>query len=252
MKTSDPEELSRAVEKALGEPVAPELSANAWKIRTNLLVVSVIAIGVVLADLRIDPSSTVLGLRFSGFTDSVLRNGLLLILCYLTVHFLWTALDGFLEWKLRVTGTRLSYVTAGNYTSEHADHPSDPRQSTLYRWWISEAKRVGNLRTRLPKLEESLKTLEQDLRARCNAGVDAMNIVNVCRPLDEVRDLLTELSRSVEQAEKTMGAVRISVSLRRFDSSFALFLRSQNLRWLLIDILMPLVVASYAIFLLWI
>lgn len=56
----------KAVEEALGKPVAPELSENAWKIRTNLIVTSVIAIGVVLADLRIDAGSSVLGLKFAG------------------------------------------------------------------------------------------------------------------------------------------------------------------------------------------
>lgn len=79
--TEDAEDKKlKAVEETLGKPVAPELSENAWKIRTNLIVISVITITVVLADLRIDPSSSVLGLKFSGFTDTVLRTGLLLIL----------------------------------------------------------------------------------------------------------------------------------------------------------------------------
>lgn len=250
--TEDAEDKKlKAVEEALGKPVAPELSENGWKIRTNLIVTSVIAIAVVLADLHIDSGSSVLGLKFSGFSDAVLRTGLLLILAYLSIHYLWTTFDNFLEWRLRVTGTRLSFVTTGKFASEHGDYPSDPRQSTLYSWWISKAKRIGNLSARLPELERLLQNLDQDLRARYTAGADAMNIVNACRPIGEARDIMIKLQQSIDEAQRALSATRVPVSLKRFDNWFQFFLRSQNLRWLVFDLLVPIFLAGYAICLLY-
>lgn len=241
----------KAVEETLGKPVAPELSENGWKIRTNLIITSVIAIAAVLADLRIDPGSSILGLKFSGLTDTVLRTGLLLILAYLSIHYLWTTFDSFLEWRLRVTGTRLSFITTARLSSDQGDYPNDPRQSTLYSWWTYEAKRIGNLSAKLLELERLLQNLDQDLRARYTAGADAMNIVNACRPIGEASGAISKLQQSIDLVSKDISATRVPVSLKRFDNWFQFFLRSQNLRWLVFDLLVPIFLAGYAICLLY-
>src|SRR5690242_8280755 len=99
------DEAFKAVEKILGEPAAAEFSDAVWRIRNHLMIASVIAIAVVLGDLHIDPGSTIVGLKFSGLNDRVLRGALLLVESYLLIHFLWAAFDGVLAWRLRVTGT---------------------------------------------------------------------------------------------------------------------------------------------------
>lgn len=243
-------EKLNAVEKVLGEPVAPELSENVWRVRKNLVIISAIAIAAVLADLRIDDGSSLLGLKLSGLSDAVLRTGLLCVLAYLSIHFLWAAFDSFLEWRLRITGTRLSFITTARFASEDGDYPNDPRQSTLYTWWLNDAKRIGNLSARLPDLERLLQNLDQDLRARYTNGTDAMNIVNACRPIHDARDVMVKLQQSIDEVQKAISASRVPVSLKRFDGWFELFLRSQNLRWLVIDILVPALLAGFAILLL--
>ena len=248
-KDSNDEKL-KAVEKVLGEPVFIELSDYVLKIRTNLIRVSVITIAVILANLHIDQGSTVLGLKFTGLNDHVLRAGLLVITCYLGAHYLWTAVDTFLEWRLRITGTRLSFVTTGRIASEHADYPNDPRQSTLYYWWLSEAKRIGDMGSELSNMQNLLESLDIELRAKMNSGTDALNIVNACRPLGEVRETIGKLGRSIEQTQKAIEATRIPISLKRFDNWFKFFLRSQNLRWLIIDLLVPLTLWGTALYLL--
>ena len=69
---SNDDDKLKAVEKVLGEPAFAEFASNAWKIRSNLIIVSVISIALVFADLHIDPGSTVLGLKFQGLNDTVL------------------------------------------------------------------------------------------------------------------------------------------------------------------------------------
>jgi hypothetical protein len=105
---SSSESTTEAVFKVLGEPAFAEFSDNAWKIRTNLILASVISIAVVFGDLHIEPDSQILGLKFKGLTDAVLTNGLIAVVSYLLLHFVWTAIDALLEWRLRVTGTRVA------------------------------------------------------------------------------------------------------------------------------------------------
>lgn len=241
----------KAVEDALGKPVLPELPDSVWKVRTNLIIASVISIAVALADLRIDPGSTFLGLRFTGLTDHLVRTLLFIITVYLLIHFLWAALDAFLEWRLRITGTRLAFVTAGTWANHHADYPNDPRQSTLYSWWVFEAKRIGNLSSNLSTLQDLLQNLNSDLRSEYTSGASDLNIVNnACRPLGEAREAIAKLERSIGEAAKTINAARIPSSLKRFDNWFHLFLRSQNLRWFVIDVLVPVGLAGVALYVL--
>lgn len=248
MRSSD--NTVEAVEKVLGEPAFSEFPENAWKVRTNLILAAVISISVVFGDLHIEPDSQILGLKFKGLTDTVLTNGLIAVVAYLLIHFLWVSIDALLEWRLRVTGTKVAFVTTGRFSSEHGDYPSDPRQSTLYNWWKSEAGRVGNLAKNASEISQKLNEWESTLKAKFSEGADAMNIVNATTQLASTREQLARLGREVKEASDAINAARISASLKRFDRWYGLFLRSQNLRWLLVDFLTPVLAGTYALFLL--
>src|SRR5271156_3294535 len=128
-----------AVSKVLGEPVFAELSERAWRVRTTLVVVAMVAIAVSYLNLKVDPAAAVFGLSFSGVTDKSIRIGLLMSVFYLAIHFVWVSWDSFNEWRIRRTGTRVAYVTTGRFGEASADYPGDPRQSTLYNWWRDQA-----------------------------------------------------------------------------------------------------------------
>src|SRR5262249_16960966 len=121
METS--EEKFQLVERVLKEPVAAEFSEQAWKIRTNLTLISGVSVVTCLAKLSITPDSSVLGLRFHGLNDIVIKFTLAAVVAYLLVHFVWVALDAFMEWRLRITGTKLAFQTGSLAASEHADYP---------------------------------------------------------------------------------------------------------------------------------
>ncbi|RYF18634.1 MAG: hypothetical protein EOO30_02590 [Comamonadaceae bacterium] len=252
METISPEE---AVQKALGEPVFIEFPENTWKIRTNLVIISLISIAVVFGDLHIEPDSQIFGLKFRGLSDAVLTNSLIAIVVYLLAHFLWAAADSFLEWRVRITGTRLAFTTGSKWGSNHADYPDDPRQSSLYRWWTDHAPQFGVVTDHLKGFESRLATLEQQvssamrstLAAEPQVQADAASIVTAIR---ETRDRLTHVEGSVRTAVEVVQSGRVPESLSRFDNWFAIFLRSQNLRWLVIDIGAPVLAAGYALVLL--
>lgn len=236
-----------AVEKALGSPIGAELPENALKVRRNLLISSMVALFVEFGGLRLDPTSSVLGFKFVGLTDDLIRIGLAVVTLYLLLHFLWYVHDALLEWRLRVTGTRLSFVTAARIASEHGDYPNDPRQSTLYHWWSEEAKRIKNVGAKALAVDDSLRESQQAVRTLIEEKGSGSNLQSILNVLTEMRNALTELNRSVEHIQKTLNADRISVSLKRFDGWFELFLRSQNLRWLIVDAMVPGLLGSWAL-----
>lgn len=247
------EERIRSVEKVLKEPVAAEFSAQAWKIRTNLIVASTIGLVMGLANLHIHPDSSILGLRFTGLSDNLIRFTLAGIIAYLLFHFLWVAWDGFLEWRLRVTGTRKGFVTGSMWEPEHTDTPVDPRQSTLYNWWQQQHIAIGELGKLATELEATSKRWEVNLQklkeAHANSP-DWENMNNVVRGLAESREQAAQFARNVAANTKAMTDERIPTSLKRFDGWFQLFLRSQNLRWLVVELVAPVAFAGYALYVL--
>lgn len=120
---SDKNSELKAVSKVLGEPIFGELSENILKIRRNLLVISLVSIFVIYGDLRIDPNSTIFGLKFRGLTENIIVYGLSIANTYLFLHYLWCCFDSFAEWRVRVTGTRLTYITTARVAGNHQDYP---------------------------------------------------------------------------------------------------------------------------------
>jgi len=71
---------------------------------------------------------------------------------------LWGAIDSFCEWRLRITGTRAAFITTGILSSESGDYPNDPRHSTLYFWWVKNAKIIDNLTEKVDSIESQIKS----------------------------------------------------------------------------------------------
>lgn len=247
MSDLDDEKKVAAVQKVLGEPVFCELSQSAWKIRTNLIVTSVISISIVFAGLHIDSESTFLGLKFKGLNDIIITRALFWITLYLLIHFLWSAWDNFVEWRLRITGTKVAFITAGVYVSEHGDYPSDPRQSTLYHWWKSQAQKIDELVNRVKEIDNQLNGFEARLKSEPNTNSEQLIITDI----KSVQVAVVNLDAHMKQVNELLLLNRVPASLERFDNWFQLFLRSQNLRWLIVECGTPLIVGSLALILLW-
>src|SRR5206468_22569 len=127
--------------------------------------------------LRVNREATLFGFSLSGLTDQLVRQGLGIWIVYLVAHFGWMAWEGFAEWRLRLTGTRVAAVTVGTFASEEADYPTDPRQSTLANWWRGQAKRIGNLTELIRGLERRVEAQEAAIREGCARG-DPLNVAN--------------------------------------------------------------------------
>ena len=76
------------------------------------------------------------------------------------------------------------------------------------------------------------------------------NAVNACMAINKVSTDITKLKGSIETVSKTLESARIPVSLERFDNRFQLFLRSQNLRWLVLELGLPIIMGFISVALL--
>jgi hypothetical protein len=167
----------------------------------------------------------------------------------LALHFIWIAWESFAEWRLRLTGTRVAFITAGRWADSESDFPDDPRQSTLANWWRESASRLGHLTERVESLRSMFAEQESAIREACKTG-EPLNVCNATAPLNNIMNAASQLKQSIEATAKTLESLRIPASLDRFEKAYRHFLDSQNIRWLLVDALLPLGVAGFALFLL--
>lgn len=246
------EDKIEAVRKVLGNPVQAELPENAQKVRRNLMSVSLIVLFVVWADIKIDPNPTVFGLKFTGITTGTLTVGLSVITAYWLLHFIWYAIDGFAEWRIRITGTRLAHQTGAKLSSQNGDYPDDPRQSSLYHWWIQQRAVMKKVLEKTKLIEDKIDETKTEVAELLDklGGPDHQNFLHTASLIQEAKTRVTELQRTVEATKITIESNRVPVSLERFDQWFKFFLRSQNLRWLVIDIMAPIILGIMAITLL--
>ena len=241
--------MSKDVEKSLGEPVAVEFSDYVRKLRANLVFISFISISLIIGGMEVDPDSSILGLKFKGLDNSSIMFGLAILNAYMFLHFLWCSFDAFQEWGMRVTGTRLSFITTARLSSEHGDYPSDPRQTSLYHWWKDQSNKIGSLSEPIVEINRKLVIWEKEVKEALESQGDP-NAVNACMAINKVSTDITKLKGSIETVSKTLESARIPVSLERFDNRFQLFLRSQNLRWLVLELGLPIIMGFISVALL--
>lgn len=232
------------VEKILGRPVAPQFVDDALKVRRNLMVASLVSLFAVLGNVRVDPNSTVLGLKLLGLNAKLINVGTFVVTLYLLGHFAWYVWDAFFEWRLRVTGTKVAHQTIAILGSEDGDYPDDPRQSTLYNWWLAQAKSMQSV----PAAVANLRSFVDEARAEIHKVTTASPYNGeILRKLEAVRQSADKVDSCMRAIETVVTSNRVPVSLERFDSWFKMFLQSQNIRWAVVDAGVPLVLGAVAL-----
>lgn len=237
-----------AVGKALGEPFMLEFSETVRKMRTHLLIGGVVSLAAVLMDLTIEPDTPVFGVVFDGLTEEKILYLLLAINVYLLIHFSWSSIDSFQEWRLRRTGTMVSYLTIidSAFGNDELDFPPDPRQSTLYSWWRDRSKNQIALPQAINQIDSKITLMMDAVIAELEKG-QTPALANWQREFMAVREQLKTIKSSQEEGDRLIQHDRMSVSLERFDSAFRVLLKSQNIRWMLLEWLVPLLVGASAI-----
>lgn len=237
------------VAKALGEPVFFEPNPQTLKIKTQLLATSVIAIIIVHYQLKIGKESSILGLRIENLNDGVAHSVLFGIILYLLGSFIWSSIDGFGEWRLRITGSKVAFQGVSTFADGHSDYPKDPRQSTLYNWWKEQALKIGNIGQQAKEANDKINSLQHEIQQYLQglSGKEPLNINHVQQTGTSAINAIQNLTNKLEELRKTFLAERIPTSLKRFDDWFFYFLKSQNIRWFTMDFLLPLILGVTAL-----
>jgi hypothetical protein len=234
------------VEEVLGAPINPELSEYAQKLRRNLLAFGAVYIFCWINGVEIDRESSFFGIKLIGLNAQQFSVGTMIVNAYLLVHFGWYAWEAVLEWRVRVTGTRVAFQTSSSYgTTRAGDYPANPRQSTLYSWWLRLAKAIDQNKSVIDGFEERLKGVETELKSldKNALNVDSRSLLS---SLATLPDGLRQIRAYLERVDHYLGSGRLEESLGRYDKWFKLMLESQNLRMISIDILLPLMIGITA------
>lgn len=239
------------IKKVLREPVQIEFSDSVKKIRNNLMIISFISLFVTIGEVNIRPDSKFFGLGFDGLDNSLIFNGLLIVLIYLLIHFIWSAYDSLQEWEVRVTGTKGAFDPADPMDIDdriHPDYPADARNSTFYYWCTTQASKIGNLKKdldlALSKIEGIEKSIHEMREEKYKLSHSDVNISSQVQP---IKIDIESTTRRIERIEKVLESNQLIESMKTFDRRFKFFLRSQNIRWFMIDFLAPILLASSAI-----
>lgn len=231
-----------SVLEALGSPVLASFPEELRLTKRNLLFVSAVVFFVKMSGMKIGQENvSLLGLSFSNPGQIWLDVMLLGTIVYLFVQFIWQTGDYAMQTRLRITGTKLSWVTVGKSAYNGADYPEDPQQSTLYYWWREEARKIGNLREATDQAHNAAKAVLQVAKPLYPIPVEHLTII--LRPVNDLTQAVLGLKEQLNTAEKALSSERIPISLERFDRWFWGFKKSQIWRTLFLDIALPTLMA---------
>jgi hypothetical protein len=225
------------IAKVLGEPVGFDISETAAKLRRNLLLVSMLVMVLIIGQIEAGSDFSVFGVKLTGVTPFKLMVGLSIVLGYTFIHFVWCCYEAYSEWCIRITGTKLSFVTGAKLGATGADYPDNPKQSTLYTWWMQEAHSMTAYSDLLSRVDEGIldfsSHVEQlEKRDMTSAGSVSQSIQRMDNTLQQVR-------HSLSSTESVITNTRIPESLARFDRRFRLLLKAQNMRISIIEVGIP-------------
>lgn len=215
------------------EPYPAEFSGVAERVRRNLLIGCAVTLVPIFGDVELSPDSTVLGLKFVGLNLGVFYSILLIFLSYQLVHFIWHVWDEFAYWRVRLTGSKVVYQTTMRFAGEETDAPSDPKQSSLYSWWLEKSENLADLQELMGELQEQVS----------QGGSSSEEKLNYAK----VQTGLNELKKAVEEIKPIMESKRVEESLWSFEKWYGLMVLSQSLRWFFLEAGLPIVLGFISV-----
>lgn len=180
---------------------------------------------------------------------SYFDTGLFLILAYHFIHFFWQSLDKFHEWRIRLTSSaQLIYDGTAKWAGQIQvnDVGSDPRQFSLYRWWLQQeglSKSTMKLIAPLTAIAEAAE--------KASAEKSMQESIDLHKMATAANKATSELREQQAQILEFLSSGRLQASLERFDRWFFQFLWSQILRWLILEWGGPLLLAVWALHMVW-
>lgn len=231
------------IEQIMKEPLPIEASGYEEKIRRNLLLASSVSFCFTYLKLMLAKDTAFMGLKFDNLTPETIYLILLAFVGYELIQYFWLVANKFMYWRVRLTGTD-TQITRGNragmYASENDpyDYSGKPENSNFYTWMLDNKMEIVNRKNALDDAWVKVESYMYNSKE-----LTPTERKDVLIKLNEIQMHNTLLERSIT-------SIRISASMKRFDSWFNMLVRSQSIRWLLLDFLVPISFGLLAIILL--
>lgn len=233
-------EKMKQIEQIMRDPMALEPTEYEERIRRNLLIISCLSVMVWWFGATPSGHLEIWGLSFEHLDVRALAIVALSITGYQLLHYGWVIWNKFSYWRVRLTGVRLplsrgSQAGFSSSSLELADYSGDERNSNLYVWMIEQTPRFN-------ALLDSLNVQHESLQALINKASDSNSSANI-----GLNEKIGSIEKTTIQLISELNSVRVSESLKRFDSWFHMMVLSQSIRWFALDLFFPLVIGVTAV-----
>lgn len=234
-----------AVAEVLGKPVGFEISEPAARVRKTLLAVALALVCVVVAEIEPENTFTIFGVALKGVTPDKIVFGGVIVLTFTLIHFVVYITELVMEWRVRVTGTHTAFQP-GQSNNQEADYHVDPRQSTLYGWWLGRSKRLQVIEELAHKITSDLEEIKQHY-GRPTDYPDETNYGDASILVDRLTGDLRMLTEELGEHRGIVISRRIDVSLRRFEGWFEIFLGLQSSRVIIMEVAIPIALGFFSL-----
>ncbi len=216
-----------------GKLIIDDLSENAHRVRRNLLIFSFVAIFYKLSGASISKNGvSFYGINFQHIDESFISIGIYCIVFYHLFHFLLIAIGHWQYLRIRVTRNNGGVVAPGMFGDGGFDGPDylkNTKDSSLYHW---HCVHMSNLERSLFEVKKEVEQLTEEQSQKINQK-------------------LSDISNRVANFSNFRKSKRFVKSLTKFDNYLRCYKGVELFRWIVIEILMPLVSGIAALCLLY-
>ncbi|EKF9792743.1 hypothetical protein O1D11_003459 [Vibrio cholerae] len=231
------------IEQIMKEPHPLEASDHEEKIRRNLLLASAVSFCFTYLKLMPAKDTSFMGLKFENLTPETIYVLLLAFVVYELIQYSWLVTNKFMYWRVRLTGINTQVIRGnkgGRLASENDpyDYSGKPENSNFYTWMLESKGKIV-------RRKDALDSAWVDVEAYAFSSKELTST--------ERKDLLNKLNEiqtHTSLLDKSISNIRISASMTRFDNWFSMLVRSQSIRWVVLDFLLPISFSLLAITLL--
>ncbi|WP_372378576.1 hypothetical protein ACBZ91_06840 [Vibrio natriegens] len=242
------QETLKKIESVMREPKGIEITDYEERIRRNLLFSSLLALAFTWLSLSINNDSTFFGgLRFDNITPKAVYWILLSIISYEFIHYVWVQFNNFSHWRIRLTGMTISEVRGDGGPGRLGgmnvpeDYSGRDENSNFYNWMFENRTDRTTAMTELLKQSSEFKELVDSLK-QAHSGDSKLSSM-----ISELDRKSKTIEQSTSSLTKAVENIRVNGSMLRFDQWYKILIRSQNARWITLDMLLPFALSLTAI-----
>ncbi|WP_439833980.1 hypothetical protein [Aeromonas caviae] len=231
-----------AVDFILKSPVMSEQTEAQRKIKNNIIAFSAVSIFIYHGRLSITPDSALFGLKFSGLTNDLIYLGLFTLIVYSCIHYSWYIYEDFLNYRLRLTAfSQLDYGDEDSIC--FVPQLDDAKNNTLYNWWVYKKGYIIDTLNINNSLLNSLSEIEVKHMNMSDGKIND----EIWEAFNAARSASENASERIDSLISILNAPPFSDVIPNFHFSFKRFLISQNIRWIVFEILFPYGLALWSL-----